>query len=69
MKAPDWFTVPLCRRHHDLLHAMVPARMKEEEWFDDYNVRPKILADTLWLLSGELELATHIVEAHRRWQP
>jgi hypothetical protein len=69
MKAPDWFTVPLCRACHNRLHEKVPANMKEEEWFDKYNVRPDLLREMLWHLSGELELATHVVEAHRRWQP
>ena len=64
MKAPDWETVPMTQAIHELLHHECTART-EEQWFWQYNIRPAVLARTLWTLSGDYEAAEHVVRTHR----
>jgi len=56
MKAPDWWTVPLCRECHDRLHRECASKT-EEGWLLSQGVAPHILARRLWNNSGDRELA------------
>lgn len=48
-KVSDEFTVPLCRRHHDLLH----RDPDEAEWWAAHGVDPIEAAEQLWKESQE----------------
>lgn len=43
-KVSDEFTVPLCRRHHDLLH----RDPREQAWWEAQNIDPISIAEELW---------------------
>jgi hypothetical protein len=47
LKASDSFTVPLCRLHHDELH----ARGDERAWWLARGIDPLALAARIWALS------------------
>jgi len=47
-KVSDEFTVPLCRRHHDLVH----RDPDEPEWWAAQGVDPVEIAQALWVESG-----------------
>ena len=53
-KVSDEYTVPLCRRHHDLLH----RDPDEAGWWAAFGIDPLAIADELWRESqGEAETA------------
>ena len=43
-KVSDEYTVPLCRRHHDLLH----RDPNEADWWASLGIDPLAIADELW---------------------
>lgn len=50
-KVSDEFTVPLCRRHHQLLH----RDPDERAWWSAYGVDPVAIAEALWRESRQSE--------------
>lgn len=52
-KVSDEFTVPLCRRHHDLLH----RDPHEQAWWDAYKIDPLAIAAELWAESHQVSVA------------
>lgn len=52
-KVSDEFTVPLCRRHHDLLH----RDPDERGWWESYKIDPLAIAEQLWAESQGLAAA------------
>lgn len=63
MRAPDKWSVPLCRPHHDDLHRITSRR--EKQWFYDAGVDPYDLAVALWSATGDLERMVSILIAQR----
>lgn len=53
-KVSDEFTVPLCRRHHDLLH----RDPDERGWWEAYGIDPLAVAAQLWAESQGVELVS-----------
>jgi hypothetical protein len=49
LKVSDEFTVPLCAIHHHNLHTIG----KEQEWWQERNIDPLIVANALWQQSRE----------------
>ena len=49
LKVSDEFTVPLCAIHHHHIH----TTGKEREWWQERNIDPLKIADTLWQQSRE----------------
>jgi len=49
-KVSDEFTVPLCRRHHDLLH----RDPDEQGWWQAFGIDPLVAAAELWEESRQL---------------
>jgi hypothetical protein len=49
LKVSDEFTVPLCAIHHHQIH----ATGKEREWWEERNIDPLIVANSLWQQSRE----------------
>ena len=53
LKVSDEFTVPLCAIHHHHIH----TTGKEQEWWQERNIDPLIVASRLWQQSRELHFA------------
>jgi hypothetical protein len=53
-KVSDEFTVPLCRRHHDLLH----RDPDEQGWWQAFGIDPLVAAAELWEESRQLVSAS-----------
>ena len=49
LKVSDEFTVPLCAIHHHHIH----TTGKEREWWQERNIDPLKIANTLWQQSRE----------------
>lgn len=64
VKAPDRWSVPMCRIHHDEAH-LVGTKV-ENRWFAERGIASVIdLAAALWNATGDLERMKLIIEAHR----
>ena len=63
LRSTDDNTVPLCRMHHDALHARPST--KERDWFASYGIKPLTLAAALWASRHDLDAMVKVLEAHR----
>lgn len=57
----DRWTLPGCRRHHDLQHTMA-----ELNFWKLYGVDPFLLALVLWGLTGDQHAANQVILVHAR---
>ena len=62
-RAPDRYTVPLCRGCHDDLERSGTRR--ERGWFESFGVVPHYLAEGLWRNTGDLDRMRRVLQAHR----
>jgi len=56
-KPSDQWTVPLCNRHHTEQH-----KGSEKAFWKAQNINPYVLAMSLYLRSGDYEMAMYILE-------
>jgi hypothetical protein len=59
-KPSDRWTIPLCGRHHRQQHSM-----QETVFWEENRIDPYILAMSLHGISGDHEMASHILERQR----
>lgn len=66
-KADDRHTLPLTWEEHDELHKKCGSNgVWEERYFwDTFRINPKILARTLYALSGDIEAAEYVIHTHK----
>lgn len=55
-KPPDWFTIPLCSRHHRDQHSM-----GERLWWTSKDIDPILIALALYAVSGDQAAGERIV--------
>lgn len=58
-RADDWWTVPLCLFHHDLLH-----RGGEKDFWRKVGINPLPVAMALYIHSGDDVIAREIISRH-----
>ena len=55
-KPPDWFTVPMCGKHHREQHLK-----SERKWWENNNIDPILKALALYAVSGDYQQGLDIV--------